>query len=406
MSLPANLNPMPAWLEDAWLERYLNRETTEAETAWFEAYLLEHPGVAEALESDTAIAAALRSVRPGEVAVKVAVRRPTTAAVPGSTRRSRPWLSAALAAGLAVLACTPWMLRSVVPEDGLQPNRVRLDQLRSETQAFTIQDQTGAAWTLLEIPTRSPRARYQVWVGNEDMGSFRTDNDGLLSVLLNRTPDQLKASNIRTVSVGTSREAETTELTLATDLDTAVRTSRVCRAGRQLTASSNPLDFATVGGRWKNYIDITHAEPDRTPGNSCASNRIGWTNADNIHICTTGSGKTLRLFAHLFTGELPLALNCSSGSPVTLDGQNGLYRSAYWDDYIRGFRYFIFLEWDESRCPVEGCKPYFIESFDLDTLATNACFVHQATVDQPSESACAAVSARKQADTGDGYRPP
>lgn len=40
------------WLEQAWLQRYLDRELTEDEIIWFETYLLRHPSLASWLEAD------------------------------------------------------------------------------------------------------------------------------------------------------------------------------------------------------------------------------------------------------------------------------------------------------------------------------------------------------------------
>ncbi len=46
---------LATWLEDAWLERYLDRELTDAETAWFEAYMLDKPRLIAAIDSDTSL---------------------------------------------------------------------------------------------------------------------------------------------------------------------------------------------------------------------------------------------------------------------------------------------------------------------------------------------------------------
>jgi hypothetical protein len=43
---------MAAWLEQAWMERYLNRELSESESDWFEAYLLERPELLGELRAD------------------------------------------------------------------------------------------------------------------------------------------------------------------------------------------------------------------------------------------------------------------------------------------------------------------------------------------------------------------
>jgi len=50
---------MPAWLEQAWLERYLDRQLDMAETAWFEAYALDKPELLAAIDADTRLRDAL-----------------------------------------------------------------------------------------------------------------------------------------------------------------------------------------------------------------------------------------------------------------------------------------------------------------------------------------------------------
>jgi hypothetical protein len=43
---------LSAWLEQAWLQRYFDRELDGDETQWFEAYLLDKPDMLAAIEAD------------------------------------------------------------------------------------------------------------------------------------------------------------------------------------------------------------------------------------------------------------------------------------------------------------------------------------------------------------------
>jgi hypothetical protein len=43
---------MPHWLEDAWMDRYLERRLADDESAWFEAYVLSRPRLVARLEAD------------------------------------------------------------------------------------------------------------------------------------------------------------------------------------------------------------------------------------------------------------------------------------------------------------------------------------------------------------------
>lgn len=61
------MNPMSsrmaAWLESAWLARYLERGLDPAENDWFEAYLLDKPALLAAVDADNTLRAALASER-------------------------------------------------------------------------------------------------------------------------------------------------------------------------------------------------------------------------------------------------------------------------------------------------------------------------------------------------------
>ena len=59
MRLPDPFIPLRPWLEQAWLQRYLERELAPDEQAWFETYLLTRPHLLAALEADSALRAVL-----------------------------------------------------------------------------------------------------------------------------------------------------------------------------------------------------------------------------------------------------------------------------------------------------------------------------------------------------------
>jgi hypothetical protein len=52
---------MPHWLEDTWMDRYLERRLTDEESAWFEAYLLTRPRLVARLEADNDLRDAMQS---------------------------------------------------------------------------------------------------------------------------------------------------------------------------------------------------------------------------------------------------------------------------------------------------------------------------------------------------------
>ncbi len=52
MTPASNYIDMPSWLEDAWMDRYLERQLTEEESAWFEVYMLSRPHLVARLQLD------------------------------------------------------------------------------------------------------------------------------------------------------------------------------------------------------------------------------------------------------------------------------------------------------------------------------------------------------------------
>jgi hypothetical protein len=48
-----SLTRMTAWLEQAWLARYLDRQLASEETTWFEAYVLDKPELLAMIDADT-----------------------------------------------------------------------------------------------------------------------------------------------------------------------------------------------------------------------------------------------------------------------------------------------------------------------------------------------------------------
>lgn len=60
MNLPG-IETMPSWLENVWLERYLNRELNRDEVAAFEAYMLDKAHLLDRLEEDLGLAESLHA---------------------------------------------------------------------------------------------------------------------------------------------------------------------------------------------------------------------------------------------------------------------------------------------------------------------------------------------------------
>lgn len=117
---------MPAWLEQAWLQRYLDRDLTTAESEWFEGYALGNPDLVAAIEADSDLRDGLSNAAPKASAVAAMQRRPMFVRT--------AWLPMALAATLVVGTGIGWVLRTSAPHAAILsgPTRIVFDAWRGE----------------------------------------------------------------------------------------------------------------------------------------------------------------------------------------------------------------------------------------------------------------------------------
>lgn len=113
---------MPSWMEEAWMQRYLDRELTDEESSWFEAYCLDRDHLLAAIEADTQ----LRNLLQGQ--------RELAAAGRSSARRAVWGRAAALVAAVGLGAVVTASLRPDVAPEG-NVTRVVYDTLRGESTA-------------------------------------------------------------------------------------------------------------------------------------------------------------------------------------------------------------------------------------------------------------------------------
>ncbi|MBX3725913.1 MAG: hypothetical protein KF823_08345 [Xanthomonadales bacterium] len=156
---------MTAWIEQAWLQRYLDRALDAEEQAWFETYLLAHPHLVEAVEADTGLRDALALAgdmegtagggdaggddgRPGPPTRPSVIR-----SRPPPRRGLPPWLglAAGLLLGLGLAALWP---SASGPASGLaNPTRIVFDTLRGAHSPPHVEPGDPASpWLLVEVP--------------------------------------------------------------------------------------------------------------------------------------------------------------------------------------------------------------------------------------------------------------
>lgn len=129
-----------AWLERAWLARYLDRTLDEDEVARFEAYVLDKPELLGEIDADTAVRDSLAAASPQALAAGVEPAAAATGGVAADTaapsraappRRLMPWFAAA-ASLLLGLALGQRLVGDGAGQVQASPGRVVFDTLRGE----------------------------------------------------------------------------------------------------------------------------------------------------------------------------------------------------------------------------------------------------------------------------------
>lgn len=206
---------MPAWLEQAWLTRYLDRELDGAETAWFEAYLLDKPELLIVVDADTRLRDALaddtsagRGDAPSASAYvtgsDATAESSSASVIPGSSfpRKRESSLSSsrgnnrsswlALAATLVVgLGLGSMAMRMFAPSRGAEliasPTRIIYDTMRGEAAPPRVEhaDSTSPL-VLIEVAVPPGARNIVLHVDGEREQPLTSSPDGFVSFLLPR----------------------------------------------------------------------------------------------------------------------------------------------------------------------------------------------------------------------------
>lgn len=140
--------PLPDWLEAAWLQRYLQRELTPAETEWFETYVLDKPHLLDHIESDLDLRDGLAVAGMSEAAALPRAAR--TAASRHPLRHV--WL--ARAAAVAMSAALGWWGAILSGGDARSTDEIDPDPVR-----IVFDTQRGAQDAML-LFNRNSHSRY------------------------------------------------------------------------------------------------------------------------------------------------------------------------------------------------------------------------------------------------------
>ncbi|HEX7915622.1 hypothetical protein [Rudaea sp.] len=212
-------NRLAAWLETAWLERYLDRQLSAEEVAWFETYVIDKPDllqkidmdsdlwdgviVAESkLESLTEIDAAITSrdaSHHGERRVAAGIASKSSRPVATTTNgrisldaekhaRTHRWLrlAAAVVIGAGLGGMTTFRLnKEIIPSVIGSPTRVIYDTVRGDAIPPRVEsDSRISEYVLLETPAPYGATEIEVTIGDVQPIPVVPGADGYISILI------------------------------------------------------------------------------------------------------------------------------------------------------------------------------------------------------------------------------
>lgn len=210
---------MTAWLEQAWLARYLDRQLSSEESTWFEAYVLDKPELLATIEADTRlrdVLAADATARHGDRLILP--ESPATAATgqdqaaaandeqptgdapvdasspPGARRGAAPaiWLATAasllLGFGIGGIGTRALAPGSSAPEIVASPTRIIYDTMRGEAAPPRVEHAgSKSPYVLIEVAVPPGAEDIVLKIGTAPERTLTASPDGFVSFLLSRT---------------------------------------------------------------------------------------------------------------------------------------------------------------------------------------------------------------------------
>jgi hypothetical protein len=240
---------MTAWLEQAWMVRYLDRQLAGEEATWFEAYALDKPELLAMIEADTRLRDALatdasmwhmeRSVdrggrqggATGEAPQRVSEPAPfeyarnkpdvQQADVPQAkaevraarTRGAPPWLAMAatlvLGVGLGWVGTRSLAPRGAAPEIVANPTRIIFDTMRGEPAPPRVEHaESTSPYVLIDVAV-PPGAEHITlrWPGAAEQ-QLTPSPDGFVTFIAHRK-EMGKPTDVRIAYMIEGRETST-----------------------------------------------------------------------------------------------------------------------------------------------------------------------------------------------------
>lgn len=208
---------MAAWLESAWLARYLDRQLDGEELAWFEGYLLDKPELLEAVEADNELRSAHFDAEDRSASRLHAHERPVAKhgfqAHAGSRVLKRGLaLSASWVIGVGFGLFVHSFLAS---EDRIiaNPSRMVIDTMRGETSAPRIYESIdGADYVLVDVAVPAGATHVNIHFKGGEL-PLKVGDDGFATFLISK---KLAGSDTH-VAYTVNGAIVTTEIPIRTD---------------------------------------------------------------------------------------------------------------------------------------------------------------------------------------------
>jgi len=171
---------MAAWLESAWLARYLDRQLEGEELAWFEGYLLDKPELVEAVEAENLLKGALAASEKNSHA------RPTIRLIGRGLAPSRRYVAAAamLCIGVGIGAVVHYSGNDAVYAN---PTRVVLDTLRGEAEIPRVEQRASPGPVIFEVAVPPDAQAITLRISGRDDAHLVISADGFVSFLISRS---------------------------------------------------------------------------------------------------------------------------------------------------------------------------------------------------------------------------
>lgn len=219
MNTVSTSSRLPAWLEQAWLERYLDRLLTDEEAAWFETYVLDKPELLAQIDADSTLrdAFAVEGSRGGAASANVVSMAPRQRR---SARRAMPvWFAAAaaLVVGIGIGAMYQRSVRyRVTPGIITNPTRMVFDTMRGTQGDRRVEHRdSDSTYVLIEAAVPPDATDIAVEVAGLTRRGLSVSPDGFVSFLVSADVKETARTAVLSYQSRGSRVTQSLDLQLS-----------------------------------------------------------------------------------------------------------------------------------------------------------------------------------------------